>query len=65
MNKVTEHGNYAYEYDELYRLIDVDNPTPNDEIFTYDPVGNRLTSSDTTATWSYNENNELNAHNDT
>jgi RHS repeat-associated protein len=28
-------------------------------------VGNRLTSSDTTGTWTYNDNNELNAHNDT
>ncbi len=43
----------------------MDNSTLDDEAFTYDPVGNRLTSSDTTGTWSYNENNELNAHNDT
>ena len=60
-----EHGSFAYEYDGLYRLTSVDNPVLDDEAFTYDPVGNRLTSSDTTGTWSYNENNELNAYNDT
>jgi RHS repeat-associated protein len=30
-----------------------------DESFTYDTVGNRLTSADTSDTWSYNLNNEL------
>ncbi len=25
-SKVTEHGDYAYDYDDLYRLADVDNP---------------------------------------
>jgi hypothetical protein len=42
-NKNTEHGNYDYDYDDLYRLTDVDNPTIDDEGFGYDPVGNRLT----------------------
>jgi len=37
----------------------------DNEAFTYDAVGNRLTSSDTTGLWTYNDNNELNAHNDT
>ncbi|MFO7784546.1 MAG: RHS repeat-associated core domain-containing protein, partial [Desulfatiglandales bacterium] len=31
--------------------------------FTYDPVGNRITSADTTAEWTYNPNNELQAYN--
>ena len=65
VSKVTEHGEYAYGYDDLYRLTGADNPTLADESFTYDAVGNRLTSSDTTGTWAYNDNNELNAHNDT
>ncbi|MDY6966794.1 MAG: hypothetical protein SVM80_12660, partial [Halobacteriota archaeon] len=39
--KATEHGDYQYGYDELYRLTNVDNPIQDDEAFTYDPVGNR------------------------
>jgi RHS repeat-associated protein len=56
--KQTEHGNYQYSYDDLYRLTNETNPT-NGTSFTYDPVGNRLTSSDITGTWTYNANNEL------
>jgi len=65
VNKSTEHGEYAYGYDDLYRLASADNPIQDNEEFTYDPVGNRLTSADTTGTWTYNDNNELNAYNDT
>ncbi|MEA3476644.1 MAG: RHS repeat-associated core domain-containing protein, partial [Bacteroidota bacterium] len=57
--KETEHGDYQYNYDDLYRLTTTDNPDFDDEAFTYDPVGNRLTSSDTTGDWDYNLNNEL------
>ena len=57
--KQTEHGDYAYQYDGLYRLTDVDNPDHADEGFTYDGVGNRLTSAATTGDWTYNINNEL------
>ena len=57
--KDTEHGAYAYEYDDLYRLTTVDNPVQDDEAFTYDLVGNRLTAANTDGDWSYNENNEL------
>ncbi|MCP3950600.1 MAG: hypothetical protein GY697_00025, partial [Desulfobacterales bacterium] len=58
--KNTEHGGYGYQYDDLYRLKDVDNPaTAADEAFTYDGVGNRLTAADTAGNWSYNQNNEL------
>ena len=56
--KDTEHGKYVYDYDDLYRLTMADNPTLPDEFYTYDPVGNRLTSADD-ADWSYNANNEL------
>ncbi len=60
--KDTEHGNYSYEYDALYRLTDVDNPDVSgltDEAFTYDNVGNRLTSAEAAGAWTYNGNNEL------
>jgi RHS repeat-associated protein len=62
--KATGHGYYGYAYDDRYRLTDVDNPVLNDEAFTYDGVGNRLTSADTASEWTYNENNELTGHGD-
>lgn len=57
--KATERGNHIYGYDELYRLTAVDNPALDDEAFTYDPVGNRLTDAATPGLWSYDQNNEL------
>nr|WP_269465326.1 RHS repeat domain-containing protein [Desulfomicrobium orale] len=57
--KDTEHGAYAYSYDKLDRLIRSDNPVLTDEAFTYDQVGNRLSSADVSGGWLYNENNEL------
>ncbi len=61
-SKFTEHGNYNYNYDDLYRLTGSDNPESQaDETFTYDPVGNRLTSAATSGQWAYNQNNELNS----
>jgi RHS repeat-associated protein len=62
--KQSEHGNYQYNYDDLYRLTTVDDPVQDDESFTYDPVGNRLTAADTTGDWSYNQNNELGRYDD-
>jgi len=62
VSKATEHGAYGYGYDNLYRLTAADNPDSTgiaDEAFSYDGVGNRLTSADTTGQWSYNANNEL------
>ena len=56
--KATEHGAYDYGYDDLYRLVSADNPTQDDEAYTYDGVGNRLTSAEH-ADWDYNANNEL------
>ena len=64
VTKETEHGDYSYDYDNLYRLTDVDNPVQSDEGFTYDNVGNRLTASDSATEWAYNENNELTGHDD-
>ncbi|MCB2147703.1 MAG: hypothetical protein KQI81_14595 [Deltaproteobacteria bacterium] len=62
--KATEHGDYGYAYDDRYRLTDVDNPVQADEAFTYDDVGNRLTSNDTFSEWAYNEDNELGGYDD-
>ena len=58
-SKGTEQGDYTYGYDDLYRLMSVDPATGGNEAFTYDPVGNRLTASGVTGTWTYNTNNEL------
>jgi RHS repeat-associated protein len=63
-SKTTEHGDYQYNYDDLYRLTTVDNPVQDDEAFTYDPVGNRLTAANTTGDWTYNLNNELGGYDD-
>jgi RHS repeat-associated protein len=58
--KDTEHGNYSYTYDDLYRLTTAQNPSPlASEAYTYDTLGNRLTDAKTTGTWSYNDNNQL------
>ena len=63
-DKITEHGDYGYDYDDIYRLTHADNPELADESFTYDSVGNRLTSADTSGSWDYNQNNELLGYND-
>lgn len=57
--KNTEHGHYGYQYDKLYRLTEALNPTATNEGYTYDAIGNRLTSSGVEGNWSYNENSEL------
>ena len=61
----TEHGKYSYGYDDRHQLISVDNPDFEDESFSYDPVGNRKTSSDTIGVWRYNNNDELEEFDDT
>jgi len=58
-NSLTEHGQYDYGYDDLYRLTNADNPVQADEGFSYDAVGNRLTAEGVADDWSYNDNNEL------
>jgi len=60
----TEHGDYAYQYDSLYRLTQADNAAMADEAYTYDGLGNRLTAAGTTGTWTYNANNELTGYGD-
>ncbi|OQX05904.1 MAG: hypothetical protein BWK80_51490, partial [Desulfobacteraceae bacterium IS3] len=60
--KQTEHGNYGFGYDPIYRLKTADNAVLTDEAYTYDAVGNRLTSADVSGSWTYNANNELRAY---
>lgn len=59
LTKNTGHGNYTYRYDDLYRLTTADNTLQDEEAFTYDPVGNRITPGTDPEDWSYNQNNEL------
>lgn len=59
--KTTGHGAYDYGYDDLYRLVSTDNPSQADEAYSYDGVGNRLTSAEYDD-WDYNPNNELQAY---
>ncbi|MGA9535414.1 MAG: RHS repeat-associated core domain-containing protein [Desulfobacterales bacterium] len=56
--KATDHGPYEYGYDDLYRLTNADNPVQANEAYSYDGVGNRLTSVEH-SDWSYGNNNEL------
>jgi RHS repeat-associated protein len=66
--KATEHGDYNYQYDSLYRLTRADQPSPlPQEAYSYDKLGNRLSDSTTdnlfsTNTWRYNGNNQLTQH---
>ncbi|MCP4362248.1 MAG: hypothetical protein GY796_29935, partial [Chloroflexi bacterium] len=64
LTKQTEHGNYGYGYDDVYRLTSADNPIQDDEAYTYDNVGNRDTASDVTGTIAHNANNELTVYGD-
>jgi RHS repeat-associated protein len=53
-----EHHTYAYDPYRLDRLLTVDRPqTSNDESYTYDEMGNRLTSRQYT-NWSYDPQND-------
>ena len=55
----TERGAYAYNYDNLYRLVQAGSPVPPGEAFTYDAVGNRLSASGVAQDYGYSSNNEL------
>lgn len=57
--KATEHGDYDYSYDDLYRLTGSKNPKADNGSFVYDSVGNRLENAKTESRWEYNPNNEL------
>jgi YD repeat-containing protein len=53
-SKSTEHGEYSYEYDELYRLSGAASPVLEDESYLYDLLGNRLNNGAT-----FDKNNAL------
>lgn len=66
----TEHGEYQFDYDALYRLTNAEYPTgvaANDEDFGYDGVGNRVRhtraigpdAEPETVTATYNDANQL------
>ena len=63
ISEQTGEGRHDYGYDPLNRLTQAENPALPNEEYSYDAVGNRLTSADTNGTWSYNSNNELLAYN--
>jgi RHS repeat-associated protein len=62
--KLTEHGNYNYQYDDLQRLTEAVNPLSNNEAFTYDELDNRKTAAGIEGEWSYNANNQLEDYGD-
>jgi len=64
LEKNTEHGNYLYQYDELYRLTNAANPTLEDEAYSYDQLNNRLTAQGVNGQWIYNLNNQLLSYGD-
>ncbi|MGB7847221.1 MAG: RHS repeat-associated core domain-containing protein, partial [Candidatus Acidiferrum sp.] len=49
-----------YGYDAIYELLNATQGVTTTESYTYDPVGNRLTSLGSAA-WGYNTSNELNS----
>jgi RHS repeat-associated protein len=59
-------GTHAYGYDDFYRLISAIHPQPENpaELYTYDPVGNRLSSAQH-PTWNYDVDNRLLSFNGT
>jgi RHS repeat-associated protein len=58
----TAEGTHNYSYDDIYRLTSADHPAQPDESYTYDKVGNRLTSVQHND-WSYDANNRLLSYN--
>ena len=54
----TLEGTHNYGYDDIYQLVSATHPSQPAETFTYDPVGNRLSSADLTD-WTYDNCNRL------
>lgn len=52
-------NNQLNYYCNVYRLASAINPTLDNESYTYDKVGNRLTSASTTGNWTYNNSDQL------
>ena len=64
LSQGTDHGEYAYDYDSLYRLTEADYPASNNQTFGYDGIGNR-SSHNGDYSWSYNDANQLTQQGDT
>jgi len=67
LSKASDHGGYGYGYDDLYQLTSADNPEVEglaDEGFSYDAVGNRQATLDTTGEWQHDANNALTGYDD-
>ncbi len=62
LEKATEHGTYAYEYDPRDRLTRAVNPTLPDEAYDYDPAGNRTRDANLPGPWQYDAANALKAY---
>jgi len=60
LTMTTLEGVHTYGYDEIYQLTSAAHPEPANppESYSYDPAGNRLTSSDHTD-WTYDSANRL------
>jgi RHS repeat-associated protein len=58
------YGLKNYTYDALDRLTKVAKGSTAEEAYTYDGVGNRLTSHNVVGAWNYNANNQLGAFGD-
>lgn len=57
--ELREDGAHVYDYTALGMLAGVDHPTGLDEAYTWDAVGNRLTSHALPGTWTYDRDNRL------
>jgi RHS repeat-associated protein len=51
-------GAHNYNYDDVYRLLGAAHPSASAESYTYDRVGNRLSSA-AEPLWNYDQNNRL------
>ncbi len=58
----TPSGIHNYSYDNIYQLLQATHPVSSTEAYTYDPVHNRLTSTDHN-NWTYDGNNRLISYN--
>ncbi len=57
--KTTEKGVSDYSYDRAYRLTGATHPTLTNETFSYDKVGNRLSTQASATPWTYNNADQL------
>lgn len=58
IEKNTEYGQHTYNYDDLDRLTGAQNPIIENEMYTYDAAGNRLSSADA-SDWQHSDSNQL------